>query len=165
MTQVPAAPTVNGWRIYAHGLFLDQIEALVEAVEAARAQDPNGYTKKNRTKRLAAILKLAFEEIPRDPARAAYRLGHTLGDQHTHWFRAKFFQQYRLFFRYSSSHRTIILAWVNDEKTRRAYGTKTDAYKVFAGMLEAGNPPSDWDALMRNADANHERLKRLRRQQ
>lgn len=67
------------------------------------------------TKRLAAILKLAFEEIPKDPTRTAYRQGDTLGDQNKHWFRAKFFQQYRLFFRCSSSHRTIILAWVNNE--------------------------------------------------
>lgn len=165
MTQAAAPLTVNGWKIYAHSLFLDQFEALVEAVDAARNQDPLGYRKKSSTKRLAAILKLAFEEIPQDPARAAYRQGDTLGDQNKHWFRAKFFQQYRLFFRYSSSHRTIILAWVNDEKTKRAYGAKTDAYKVFERMLASGNPPNDWDELMSNAKANHGRLKRLKSQQ
>lgn len=164
MTQAPAPITINGWRIYAHSLFLDQLEALVESVEAARASDPLGYSKKNDTKRLAAILKLAFEEIPQDPTRASYRQGDTLGDQNKHWFRAKFFQQYRLFFRFSSSHRTIILAWVNDEKTKRAYGTKADAYKVFKRMLKNGTPPNDWDELMRNVEANHERLKRLKRQ-
>lgn len=165
MTQTAVPLTINGWKIYAHSLFLDQLEALVEAVDAARNKDPLGYTKKSDTKRLAAVLKLAFDEIPQDPARTAYRQGDTLGDHNKHWFRAKFFQQYRLFFRYSSSHRTIILAWVNDEKTKRAYGTKTDAYKVFEKVLEGGNPPNDWDELMRNAKATHGRLKRLRRQQ
>lgn len=163
MTQPPAPITINGWKVYAHSLFLDQLEALVEAVDAARAKDPLGYTKRNDTKRLAAILKLAFEEIPQDPARTAYRQGDTLGEQNKHWFRAKFFQQYRLFFRYSTSHRTIVLAWVNDEKTKRAYGARTDAYKVFGKMLESGNPPDDWDELMRNAEANRRRLKRLAR--
>ena len=49
-----------------------------------------------------------------------YRKGGTLGDEHKHWFRAKFFQQYRLFFRYHGPSKVIVLAWVNDEDTKRA---------------------------------------------
>jgi toxin YhaV len=41
-----------------------------------------------------------------------------------------------------------VLGWVNDNKTKRAYGSRTDAYKVFAKMLKAGHPPKDWDALL-----------------
>ncbi len=37
-----------------------------------------------------------------------------------------------------------MLAWVNDEKTKRAYGSRTDAYAVFARMLKNGHPPDDW---------------------
>jgi toxin YhaV len=33
----------------------------------------------------------------------------------------------------------------------RTYGGKTDAYKVFKGMLEDGNPPDDWVALHKAA--------------
>jgi hydrogenase maturation protease len=58
--------------------------------------------KKNATKGLAAIAKLAFEVIPGDPTRNDYRQGTTLGDNYKHWFRAKFFQQYRLLFRNNS---------------------------------------------------------------
>jgi len=159
MTQAPL--TVNGWNIYAHSLFLDQLEALVEAVEAARTQDPAGYARKNDTKRLEAILKLAFDVIPQDPTRPEYRQGDTLGAQNKHWFRAKFFQQYRLFFRFSSRDRTIVIAWVNDESTKRAYGSTSDAYKVFAKMLKSGNPPNDWDELLHDAKANAARLERL----
>ncbi|MEQ1536640.1 MAG: type II toxin-antitoxin system YhaV family toxin, partial [Burkholderiaceae bacterium] len=72
----------------------------------------------------------------------------TLGAQHKHWFRAKFFQQYRLFFRYHQASKIIVYAWVNDETTLRAYDSKTDAYQVFARMLQSGNPPDDWDALI-----------------
>jgi len=72
-----------------HSLFLDQLEALVEAVEAARAQDPIGYARKNDTKRRVAILELAFDVILQDPARPVYHQGDTLGAQHKHWFRAK----------------------------------------------------------------------------
>src|SRR3989338_6070230 len=117
----PVPLVVNGWTLFTYPLFLDQLEALIQQVEGIRQKDPVGFTKKNATKRLAAIAKLAFEVIPQDPARPEYRQGNTLGEDHKHWFRAKFFQQYRLFFRYHAPSQVIVYAWVNDEDTKRAY--------------------------------------------
>ncbi|MFG6581515.1 hypothetical protein ACGYK1_19225 [Sulfitobacter sp. 1A13191] len=37
------------------------------------------------------------------------------------------------------------------EKTLWAYGRKTDPYATFRGMLEGGNPPETFDALMNEA--------------
>jgi toxin YhaV len=54
---------------------------------------------------LAAVLKVAFDDIPGDPTRDIYRQGSALGDDYRHWFRAKFLQQFRLFFRYQQSAR------------------------------------------------------------
>lgn len=150
---------INGWSIFAHPLFLDQLEALLTQVEGLRRRSPKGYVKKNATKRLAAIAKLAFEVIPQDPSRSEYRQGGTLGDEHKHWMRAKFFQQYRLFFRYHQESRIIVYAWVNDEATKRAYGTGTDAYRMFRKMLEKGRPPDDWDRLLVEAQQATARLK------
>ena len=146
---VPAqAPlVVNGWSIYAHPLFLDQLERLIEEVEARKTRDPKTWQKKNCTKRLAAIFKLVTEAIPTDPGASAFRQGGTLGDHRKHWFRAKFFQQFRLFYRFNSDAKVIVVAWVNDDKTLRAYGSKTDAYATFKGMLDNGNPPDNCDAL------------------
>lgn len=149
---------VNGWTIYAHPLFLDQIEALVSQVEKLKKKDPKGYTRKNATKRLAAITKLAFEVIPQDPARPEYRQGGTLGTEHKHWFRAKFFQQYRLFFRFHAESRVIVFAWVNDEGTKRAYESSNDAYLVFKKMLDSGHPPDDWDQLLKAARKTTKRV-------
>lgn len=149
MTEGPIALLiVNGWTLFAHPLFLDQVDELVGKVTALKTANPAGYRSKNATKRLAAITRLIFEEIPADPADAKYRQGNTLGDEHRHWFRAKFFQQYRLFFRFHAESRVIIYAWVNDDTTLRAYDSRTDAYRVFKGMLEDGNPPGDWKALL-----------------
>lgn len=142
---------VNGWTLYAHPLFVEQFKVLTEKVEKLKAKDPKGYVKKNATKRLAAIHKLAFEIIPQDPTKSEYRQGTTLGETNKHWFRAKFFQQYRLFFRYHQQSKVIVYAWVNDESTKRAYESKNDAYKIFAKMLTSGNPPDDWDALLKSA--------------
>ena len=115
---------VKGWLIFAHPQFLASFESLVAHVERLRAKDPKGYSAKNPTKRLTTIVKLAFEIIPQDPTRPEYRQGATLGDEYKHWFRAKFFQQYRLFFRYHRESRIIIYAWVNDEDSKRASGAR-----------------------------------------
>ena len=159
MTQLRPAPlVVNGWTIFAHPLFLDQLEAVIKQVESLRQKDPVAYVRKNASKRLAAIGKLAFEVIPQDPARAEYRQGNTLGEEHKHWFRAKFFQQYRLFFRYDLNSKIIVYAWVNDEDTKRAYESDDDAYRVFRKMLESGRPPDDWQALFSEAQGQTGRL-------
>lgn len=151
---------VNGWTIFAHPLFIDEYESLAAKVEILKAKDPSNYKKKNATKRLAAIQKLTFEIIPKDPTIPEYRQGSTLGDNHKHWFRAKFFQQYRLFFRFHSESKIIVFAWVNDEKTKRAYDSKTDAYRVFEKMLNSGHPPDDWDQLLNEADGDLDRFQK-----
>lgn len=150
---------INGWTIYAHPLFLDQLEAMIETVEKARKKDPTKYKKKRGTKLLAAVLKVAFEDIPGDPTRDVYRQGNTLGEDYKHWFRAKFLQQFRLFFRYQQSvdAMIIVLAWVNDDSTLRAYENSNDAYAVFRKMLDRGNPPDTWNELLSAASSGESR--------
>lgn len=157
MSQSKPTP-VHGWTIYAHPLFLDQLEFLTQKVEALKQKDPVGYTQKNASKRLAAIAKLAFDAIPQDPTKPEYRQGNTLGDDHKYWFRAKLFQQYRLFFRYHASSKVIVLAWINDEDTKRADERSNDAYRVFRKMLENGHLPDGWHQLLSEAKSATTRL-------
>ena len=142
---------IHGWTVFVHPLFTSQLDALAQQVSILKEKDPVGYVKKNATKRLAAMTKLAFDVIPQDPTRPEYRQGNALGEEHKHWFRAKFFQQYRLFFRYHVASKVIVLAWVNDEDTKRAYESSEDAYRVFRKMLESGHPPDDWSQLINEA--------------
>ncbi len=153
--------TINGWKILCHPLFLDQVEELIAQVEHLRRKYPADYKTKNATKRLAAIEKLAFKIIPQDPTLADYRQGTTLGGDHKHWFRAKFFQQYRIFFRYHLKSKIIVFAWVNDEYTKRAYKSKTDAYRMFKKMLNNGHPPDGWDTLLKQSNYESSRLKKI----
>lgn len=142
-------PVVNGWTVRAHPLLLDQLERLTVSVETLKRRHPDTYRLSANAKLLAALLALMFDRIPRDPAAAAYLQGNTLGSGRRHWFRAKFGAgRFRLFFRYSSQAKVIIYAWVNDDDSLRTYGARTDAYAVFRGMLEGGNPPDDWDTLL-----------------
>lgn len=128
-------------------MFLDQLEALISDVDKLLC--------------LAAIVRLMLHQIPQDPSRKEYRQGSTLGSEHRHWRRAKFFQQYRLFFRFHAPSRVIVLGWVNDTATKRAYGSKTDAYRVFQVMLASGHPPNDWDELLREAQQTSGRFQSL----
>jgi toxin YhaV len=144
---------INGWTIYAHPLFLNQLEVLIVEVEALRTKDLQGYVSKNSSKCLAAITRLMLKDIPQDPSRKEYQQGSTLGAAHRHWRRAKFFQQYRLFFRFHTRSRLIVLGWVNDIDTKRAYGSKTE--------LASGHPPDDWEELLQEAAQVAERLQLL----
>jgi len=159
MTQPVIGPLcMNGWTLYAHPLFLSQLETLMGQVALLRQKDPAGFSRQNASKSLAAIARLAFEVIPQDPECADYRLGTTLGDEHKHWFRAKFFQQYRLFFRYHKPTKIIVFAWVNDEDSKRAYESGDDAYRVFRKMLQTGHPPDDWNTLLAEARCQSQRF-------
>lgn len=157
----PQPLVINEWSVFAHSLFLTQVEELLIQFENLRQKYPHDYQKKNATKRLAAITKLAFDVIPQDPTLSLYRQGTTLGDDYKHWFRAKFFQQYRLFFRYHQESKIIVYAWVNDEDSKRAYDSNTDAYLVFKKMLERGHPPDEWDELLAIAKGEIDRLDKV----
>ncbi|WP_084396551.1 type II toxin-antitoxin system YhaV family toxin [Henriciella aquimarina] len=153
MTKPKQTPLViGGWTIFAHPLFLDQLSELTAKVEKQKAKDSGGYHKKNSAKRLAAIEKIVTEVIPAAPGSPDHMQGDTLGAENKHWFRVKFFQQYRLFYRFNSKAKVIVLGWVNDEGTKRAYDSKTDAYRVFARMLDSGNPPGNWEDLLGEAE-------------
>ena len=161
-SQSDEAHSVGGWRIFAHPLLLDQLDRLVTAVEKERAKKPESFRSSANWKLLAALSMLLFETIPQDPARPEYRQGNALGPHRRHWFRARFGGgRFRLFFRYSAKAKIIVYAWVNDETTLRTYGSRSDAYAVFAAMLRGGSPPDDWEALL-TAAGQEAAAKRLR---
>lgn len=140
---------VNGWQLFAHPQFLDQLDRLAAAVERERGKNPDGFKSGANFRLLAALRKLVFETVPEDPARVEYRQGGTLGAARKHWFRVKFGgQRFRLFFRFGSKAKIVIYAWVNDSQTLRTYGSATDAYAVFRRMLDDGDPPDDWPTLL-----------------
>lgn len=150
---------INGWECFAHPMLLDQLERLIGAVQREKAKAPTTYQSGANAKLLAALAKLMFETVPSDPTRPEYRQGGTLGAARKHWFRAKFGgQRFRLFYRYDTGSKVIIYAWVNDAQSLRTYASRTDAYAVFRSMLEKGNPPDSWPALMEAAKAGTKRL-------
>ena len=138
----------NGWSLLFHECLVEQLQKLHAAAERAQKQDPKGSESNANVRLFAALSKLIFEAVPSDPNREEYRQGNTMGAAYRHWRRAKIGRRFRLFFRFDSKTRIIIFAWVNDEHTLRASGSKTDPYIVFQRMLERGHPPDDWADLL-----------------
>lgn len=96
---------------------------------------------------LAALVRIIRDHIARDPNAAAFRLSGSLSA----WRRVKFFGRFRLFFRFSSAHKIVVLTWLNDEHTLRKAGAATDPYHVFSSLLSRGEVPADWSSLVTRA--------------
>ena len=139
---------VNGWTLFQHDLFAEQLGTLITKVEALAAKEPETYRSHPATKLLVTIEDYILKQIPGDPSSPEFRQGNTLGKDNRHWFRAKFHGRYRLFFRFSTEKKIIIYVWANDEKSLRKAGAKTDPYTVFQAMLRSGNPPQSLDHLL-----------------
>lgn len=160
MPSVPVAER-NGWKLYAHPAFSRALESLIQAVEALEQKQPQVYRNHPKTKLLKRTLDVILVEIPRDPNASEFQLGNTLGTAYRHWRRAKFLGRFRLFFRFSSAHKAIVFAWVNDESTLRKAGSRSDPYAVFTKRLQTGDPPDNWDALLQEADSSKTIIRRL----
>jgi toxin YhaV len=141
----------HGWKLYVHHRFERQYRLLVEGVGVLAAKAPVGYQQQPLAKLLSAVQRLIFDAIPRNPNAEEFRQGNTLGVNYRQWFRAKFHQRFRLFFRFSSKEKVIVYAWMNDERTLRKAGAKTDPYRVFREMLIAGDPPRTMEELLAQA--------------
>jgi toxin YhaV len=142
----------QGWLLLAHPHLEDQLSRWQKEVRKIIAKNPGDYLSNKKVKRLATLERLLFEVIPSNPESKLWLQGNTLGEANRAWRRAKFMEQYRLFFRFDSRSKIIVYGWVNDETTLRAYGSKNDAYLVFERMVSSGNPPTSWDELLEQSN-------------
>jgi toxin YhaV len=128
----------HGWNLLFHDCLIEQLRKLQEGALRAQEQDPAGFASNANVRLFEAVSKLILEAVPSDPNRDEYRQGNTMGSDYRHWRRAKIGQRFRLFFRFDSKSRIIIFAWINDEHTLRAAGSKNDPYAVCKRMLILG---------------------------
>ena len=130
----------------------DNLTILAAACQRVRRADTQNFRSDANVEPFPRLGELMQEMIPGDPSRREYRQGYTLAEAYRHWFRVKFFGRFRLFFRYDSRSRIIVYTRVDDERSLRQRGGKSDPYEVFRRMLASGNPPNEWAALVRNSN-------------
>ena len=138
--------STRDWILLGHIEFLSQLDKYRKANEERLAAKES--LNSPAAQQLRALTLAVWSRVPSSPSNPEYRLGNSLGKTYKHWFRVKFLQQFRVFFRYSAKSRIIAYGWVNDNQNLRAYGSKTDAYLVFKKMLESGRVPNNWDELV-----------------
>lgn len=134
---------INGWTFLVWPAFDERWRGLLVAVARRRMTDPPGYARSPEARMLKALIEIIRDRIARDPNAADARLKGDLGA----WRRIRFFGRFRLFYRFDSATRTVILTWLTDAETLRKEGARTDPYLVFAKMLARGEVPSGWAEL------------------
>ena len=141
----------NGWQLFYFKLFKVALDELEQEVTKLAEHDPAGYKSHPKTRLLASVYKAIMQVVPTNPDHPDFRLGKTLGAEHTNWRRVKkgMPDRYRLFFRFASKPvKVIVYVWFNDEDTLRKAGSKTDVYEVFKRLLSRGQVPSEIKELL-----------------
>ena len=131
-------------------IMLEQrILVLITRAKWLKRHQPDTYKTHPHFKLLQSVWRV-MKESWQDPGHARYNLGNTLGAENRHWRRCKegLPPRYRLFFRFSSSERVCVYAWLNDEKTLRKAGSKTDVYATFKHLLNKGLVPQNFAELL-----------------
>lgn len=145
------------WEKLWHPIFEEKYLALLTLVEREIENDPEHFYDSKIYKFFECVTDCIENRIFIDPKSSEFVLGNTLGKTNRDWRRAKkgMPNRYRLFFKYSTSNKSIVLAWFNDEKTLRKANSKTDVYEVFKKMLAQGILPSNMQDLI-NASSEAE---------
>ncbi|WP_051257754.1 type II toxin-antitoxin system YhaV family toxin [Desulfovibrio cuneatus] len=119
-----------------------------------KEENPTGYKELPKVRFFDGIRK-AMNNALADPTHKRYLLGNTLGEAYRRWRRIKndgLPDRYRLFFQFSTEELKVIFCWLNDQSTMRKKGSKTDVYVIFKKLLENGKIPSQFSALLNDAN-------------
>ncbi|MBB1384396.1 type II toxin-antitoxin system YhaV family toxin [Pseudoalteromonas sp. SG45-5] len=138
------------WEKYWHTVFENRYTEVLDQVEREAKKDPEHFYESAIYKLFECVTDCIENRIFIDPQAPAFILGNTLGKSNRDWRRAKkgMPNRYRLFFKFSSTNKAIVLAWFNDQSTLRKDGSKTDVYEVFKKMLLKGVIPSSIEELI-----------------
>lgn len=142
---------IHGWTIFWHEAFRIIFLNLLEEVEHLAEKDPDNFDQHPSYKLYESIESAVFDRIALNPDSSEFRLGNTLREKKLkNWRRVKngLPNRYRLFFQFSTSSSAIILAWLNDSRTLRKEGAKTDVYSTFKRKVMSGDIPNSFDELM-----------------
>lgn len=140
------------WKRLYYILFYKRLKELYAYTLKLKEQDPENYHYHDFAKLFSRVI-VAIENIAKDPTDSRYTLGKSLGAKHKDWRCDKHDvpPRYRLFFKFFSSEKEIIFAWLNDAKTLRKEGSKSDPYILFKKMLNRYEVLSDKEELKENS--------------
>ncbi len=137
--------TFHGWTVLFTEPFLSAYGDL-----SARARRLKGelseeeYAKHPDVKLFLTIRELTRELIPSDPQHADYRLHGDLSKFRRTKGRG-LPRRYRLFWVFSEQLKVIIFLYLNDSRSLRKEGDRSDPYLLFSGMVSRGEIGPDFE--------------------
>lgn len=137
---------VNNWELLCFHLFRKALLYLAKDVERLKRTQPRRYKLKANFKLFEAVCNCIYNIIPfeehkeqfalKDDLKGLYRIKRNLYDD-----------RYRLFFKPEFQKKELIYIWLNDKKTLRKDGSKTDPYKKVSKDVNNGTIPINFDEI------------------
>lgn len=138
------------WTVMAAPPFSHQFSCLLDAYRELKKTLPPEKLRAHPQVQLLRCIQKAVERLQENPELPEFRMGkNVLGSFGGRWRRVKkgMPPRYRLFFRFCSIKRVVLVVWVNDTSTLRKEGAKTDVYTTFKTWLQKGDVYDDWTSL------------------
>ena len=135
----------NGWKLFYHPVFGDRYADLRDRARALKKHlSRDEFVRHPDVKLVAAVRRVVLEIIPDEPNRPDFWLKDDLAK----FRRVKHYglpDRYRLFYVFSDQQKVVIVLYLNESRTLRKQGAKTDPYEVFGEMVRSGQIGADFD--------------------
>lgn len=132
---------MNKYLLRSHILFAQRVADLKEQVKKLRKKLPDKEYAEHPLIKFAFRIRKASEKIiPENPDHPEYRLQGNLRKYRRY---KQGLKRYRLFFCFSSQPRIILYLYLNDEKSLRKEGDKSDPYQKFTKFVNRGRVSHD----------------------
>ena len=137
--------TFHGWTVLFTEPFLSAYGDLSARARKLKSElTEHEYAQHPDVKLFLTVRELTSDAIPSNPKRAAYRLSGRLSK----FRRTKGHglpRRYRLFWVFSDQLRVIIFLYLNDSRSLRKEGARSDPYRLFATMVGRGEIGADFE--------------------
>lgn len=133
--------TRNNYLLKIHELFYQRtVDLTDEIIKLKQKLSFEELTQHPVFKLAYRVYNAALDIIPADPNHPDYRLEGNLRKYRRY---KRGLERYRLFFGFSSQPKIILYLYLNDEKTLRKAGSKSDPYEQFKKFVNQGKVSHD----------------------
>jgi toxin YhaV len=145
MPPADSEKTFHGWTVLFSEPFLSAYGDLSAKTRKLKHElSEEEYERHPDVKLFLTVRELTRDIIPSDPHHAGYRLHGDLSK-----FRRTKGRglpgRYRLFWVFSEQLKVIIFLYLNDSRSLRKEGDRSDPYRVFSGMVSRGEIGTDFE--------------------
>lgn len=149
MAHLDSDRAFHGWTVLFAEPFLSAYGDLSAGARKLKADlSEEQYVQHPDVKLFLTVRELTRDVIPSDPHHADYRLGGDLSKFRRTKGRG-LPRRYRLFWVFSDQLRVIIFLYLNDARSLRKAGDRSDPYRLFSAMVSSGQIGAEFEENFR----------------